>query len=208
MQKLRENHETIQQLTSQLQQMQKQMNSVDDSRDFQDVESNYCGTLSHVSSQPVMIPSSRTLLSRDKRLLLDRWIQSGLQENDFGINFLRLIHPQIILKKNQSDDVQRNREAAPESVRMKTRYTSEDRQNQGTIPMPTFETRSLTMSSTMLVELTQNHMVGQQRQQISELQFDKFPDPSSFLVWKFDSKHKSVLVLIFHRMPCCGSKKW
>ena len=27
-------------------------------------------------------------------------------------------------------------------------------------------------------------MVGQQRQQISELQFDKFPNPQSFLMWK------------------------
>ena len=35
-QKLRENHETIQQLTSQLQQMQEQMNSMIDSGDFQD----------------------------------------------------------------------------------------------------------------------------------------------------------------------------
>ena len=39
-----------------------------DSGDFQDVESNSSGRLSHVSSQPVMIPSSRSLLSRDKRL--------------------------------------------------------------------------------------------------------------------------------------------
>ena len=29
----------------------------------------------------------------------------------------------------------------------------------------------------MPVELPQNYMVGQQRQQISELQFDKFPNP-------------------------------
>ena len=36
----------------------------------------------------------------------------------------------------------------------------------------------------MPVELPQNYMVGQQRQQTSELQFDKFPDPQSFLVWK------------------------
>ena len=46
-QKLRENHETVQQLTSQLQQMQEQ-NSMNDSGDFQDVESNYNGRLSHV----------------------------------------------------------------------------------------------------------------------------------------------------------------
>ena len=43
MQKLRENHETIQQLTFQLQQMLEQMNSMSDSGDSQDVESNFSG---------------------------------------------------------------------------------------------------------------------------------------------------------------------
>ena len=33
-------------------------------------------------------------------------------------------------------------------------------------------------------------MVGQQRQQISELQFDKIPDPQSFLVWKIRFKNQ------------------
>ena len=42
-QKLKENPETKQQLTSQLQQMQEQMNSMYDSGAFQDVESNCCG---------------------------------------------------------------------------------------------------------------------------------------------------------------------
>ena len=37
-QKLRESHETIQRLTSQLQEMQEQMNSVNDSGEFQDVD--------------------------------------------------------------------------------------------------------------------------------------------------------------------------
>ena len=41
--KLRESHETIQQLTSQLQQMEEQMNSMSGSGDFQDAESNYSG---------------------------------------------------------------------------------------------------------------------------------------------------------------------
>ena len=51
-QNLRENHETIQRLTSQLQEMQDQMNSMNVSREFQGVESNHSGRLSHVSSQP------------------------------------------------------------------------------------------------------------------------------------------------------------
>ena len=68
MQKLRENHETIQKLTSQLQKQQEQMNSMSDSGDFQDVESKFCGRLSHVSSHLVMIPSSRALLSRAQKI--------------------------------------------------------------------------------------------------------------------------------------------
>ena len=100
-QKQREDDETIQQLTSQLQRMQEQMNSMNDSGDFQEVESTKSGRLSHVSSQPVMIPSSRSLLSRNKRWPLDTWNQSGLQENVFGNQFSTFDppgdHPQRIL---------------------------------------------------------------------------------------------------------------
>ena len=176
-QKLRENHETIQQLTSQLLQIQEQLNSMDDSGDFQDVESNFCGRLSHVSSQPAMIPSSRALLSRDKRLPLDTRNQSGLQENVFGNQLSTFDLPRDYSQRIQSDDVQKCRETVPEAGRIKTSHTSEDRQNQGTISVPTFAPRPLTTSFTIPVELLQNYMVGQQRQQISELQFDIFQNP-------------------------------
>ena len=61
--------------------------------------------------------------------------------------------------------MQRNREAFPEAERTKTSHTGEDRQNQGTIPMPTFATRPSTITSIIFVEFQQNSMVGQQRQQ-------------------------------------------
>ena len=57
----RENHETMPKLTSQLQEMQDQMNSMNDSGEFQ--------------------------VSRHKRLPLDTWDTSGLQENVFGNRF-------------------------------------------------------------------------------------------------------------------------
>ena len=95
---IRENHETMQKLTSQLQDMQDQMSSMNDSGEFQEVESNYSGRFSHVSSQLAMIPSSRSFLSRDKRVRLDTWI-----------------HPEIILKDFNLNDVQRNREAVTET---------------------------------------------------------------------------------------------
>ena len=154
-QKIRENHGTIQQLTSQLQQLQKQMNSMNSSGEFQDIESNYSGRLSQVSSQPEMIPSSRSMLSREKRLPLDTWNQTGVQENVFGNQFSTFDslrdHPQRI----QSDNVQRNREAIPHQPKEKASLTSEDGQNYGTIPMPTFESRPLTTSSAVPVELPQ-----------------------------------------------------
>ena len=87
LQKLKEIHETIQKLTSQLQEMQNQVNSVNDSGEFQEVETNYSGRWSYVSSQPAMIPSARSMLSRDKRLPLDTGNASGLQENVFGNQF-------------------------------------------------------------------------------------------------------------------------
>ena len=165
-QKSKEIHETIQKFTSQLQEMREQMNSMNDSGEFQEVESNHSGRLSYVSSQPAMNRSSRSMLSRDKRLPLDTWDTSGLQENVFG-NKISTVdstrdHPQRI----QSDDVQRNREAVLETERTQTGHTSEDRQNQGSIPMPTFATRPSPMSSTIPVESPQNYVVGQQRQQI------------------------------------------
>ena len=63
--------------------------------------------------------------------------------------------------------------------------------------MPMFASRPLTTSSKHPVDIPQNSMVGQQRQQMSELQFDSVPTPSSFLCGQQDSKHRSQVVLIF-----------
>ena len=88
-----------------------------------------------------MIPSFRSLLSRAKRLPLDTWNQFGLQENVFEIQFSTFDSPRDHPQRIQSDDVQRNREAVPEAGWTKNIHTSEDRQNHGTIPMPTFATK-------------------------------------------------------------------
>ena len=86
--------------------------------------------------------------------------------------------------------MQRERGVVPEAGRTKTSQTSEDRQNQGAIRMPPFATKPLTTSSSIPVEIPKNSMVGQQRQQISELQFDKLRTPHSFLCWKIRFKNQ------------------
>ena len=75
--KLRESHDTIQELTSQIQELKERVNCMNDSGELQEVESNHSGRLSYVSSQPAVIPGSRSMLSRDKRLPLDTWNTSG-----------------------------------------------------------------------------------------------------------------------------------
>ena len=50
--------------------------------------------------------------------------------------------------------------------------------------MPISERRPSTMNSFLSVEIPQSSMAGQQILQISELQFDKFSTPSSFMYWK------------------------
>ena len=102
----------------------------------------------------------------------------------FGNQFSTFDSPRDYSQRIHSDDVQRERGAVPVDGGSETSHTSDDRQNQGTIPMPTFATRPSTTSSTIPVEHSQNYMVGQQGQQMSEFQFDKFPDPQSFLLWK------------------------
>ena len=120
------------------------MNSMSDSGDFQDVESNYSGRLCHVSSHPAIIPSSRSMLSRDKRLPLNTWNSSGLQENVFGNQFSTFDSPRDHPQRIQSDDVLKERGVLRGDGRTETIRTSDDGQHQGTIPMPTFATTSST----------------------------------------------------------------
>ena len=114
-----------------------------------------------------MIPSSRALLSRDKRLPLDTWNLSGVQENFFSNQFSTFDSPRVFPQRISSDDVQRNREAAFGDPKVKTSLTSEDGQNYGAIPMPMLASRPLTTNSKHPVDFPQNYVVGQERQQMS-----------------------------------------
>ena len=53
---------------------------------------------------------------------------------------------------------------------------------------------------------SQNYGAHQQRLQISDLHFDKFPTPATFACW--NSRPRYVLVHNFLRKLCCGPKKW
>ena len=91
-QKLRESHDAIQQLTSQIQELQERVNCMNDSGKIQDTESIYSGKWSHVPSQPTVVPSPRSMLSRDRSMPFDTWNVSGTQGYVFwqSTSFVRL----------------------------------------------------------------------------------------------------------------------
>ena len=88
------------------------------------------------------------------------------------INFLVLIHPEIILKEFTLAHHKENKDQFHKQHGLGLFFARDDKQDRETIPMPTCAGKSSTMISTMPVDLPQNSMVGQQRQQILELQFD------------------------------------
>ena len=188
-QKLRESHETVQRLTSQMLEMQKQMNSMNGSGDFQEVESNQ---LSYVPSQPAAIPSYCSMLSLDKRLPIDTWNTSGSQENVLGNQFSTVDSSQNHHQEIHHCTTPRERERISSTSGVGTWICSarDEERIKGTIPMPPFATRPSTMSSFLPVDIPQSSMVGQQRQQKSEPQFFKFPTPSTFLCWKIRFKNQ------------------
>ena len=94
MQKFRESHAAKQELTSQIQDLHERVNCMNDSRESQDLESICSGKLSHVPSEPTVVPSLRSLLSRDRSMSPDLWNLSGTQGNVFG-------NPRHILDSSQ-----------------------------------------------------------------------------------------------------------
>ena len=99
--------------------MQEQTNSMKSSGEFQDIESNYSGRLSHVCGQPEMIPNSRALLSRDKRLPLDIRNQSKVQGTVLGNHFLTFDSLRDFTQRISSGDVQKNEKQPLEIWRWK-----------------------------------------------------------------------------------------
>ena len=134
--------------------------------------------------QRAVIPSPRSMLGRDKLLPLGTWNASGPQENVFGNQFSTFDS-----HRNHYQGIHHSTTpSATGWVTGRLVARDEDR-TKGTSPMPTSARRPLPMSSLFSVDIPQNSMVRQQRQHISELQFDKFPTRSIFLCWKIRFKN-------------------
>ena len=142
-----------------------------DSGEFQEIESNYSGNFSHVPGQRAVIPSPRSMPSRDKRLPFDTWNLSEPQGNGNG-------NPRPMFGSSQTPYHGILHSTSPSATgaipvqRSAGRPVAKGEERIGsTTPMPMSARRPSIMSSFLPVEVPHNSMAGQRT-------------PSSFMYWK------------------------
>ena len=168
-QKLKECHDTIQNLTSQIQELQERVNCMNDSRECQDIDSDYSGKFSHVPSQRAVVPKSSIYVEpRPKHAI---WYMEFVDST-------QIFNQGILHSTNPS---------ATGSIPVRPVASGEERIG-STSPMPMSARRPPTMNSFLPAEVLKSSLAVQQRLQILELQFDTFATPSSFSCWKTSFK--------------------
>ena len=138
------------------------------------------GRISHVPSQPAGVPSSQSMLSRDRSMPFDTWNLSGTQGNVFGNPRLMFDSTQTPYQGNLHSTNPSATGSIPVQVSTGRLVARDEEQIGSTTPMLMSARRLSTMNSFLPAEIPQNSLAVQQRLQISELQFDKFSTPSSF----------------------------
>ena len=144
---LRESHATIHELTAQMQELQDRVNRMNDSGEVQDIESIRSGKLSHVPSQPAVVPSPRSMLSRDQSLRSDTWKLSGTQGN-----FLTIPRAAIDSSETPYQGILHSTNQGATGVNPVQKSTwrplaKGEEQSGSTVPVPGFARRPSTMNS-------------------------------------------------------------
>ena len=188
-QKLIEDQNTIMELSGRLQELQNEVNCMNDSKDFQDAESVRSGN-SHVTSQPMLFPKHPAfegllrpsfVSPRRKEGPPNIWDTSGISGNVFAnpqasssapypqeLNSLwkkTIEEPLHMSTAEKSDRPERNQD-----LRCQSGPSAKD---------------SVIFSGG---DYSKNYGADQQRLQISDLHFDKFPTPATFACWKIRFK--------------------
>ena len=171
------------------------------SGEFQDIESNYSGDCSHVPSQPAVVPSPRSMLSRDKHMPLDTWNLSETHGNGLGNPRLMFDSAQTLYQGVLRSTTSSAAGAIPVQVITGRPVARGEERIGSTTPMPMSAGKPSTMNSFLLAKIPQNSMALQQRLQISELQFNKFSH--TFNVFMLEDKIQDPGKFLFRFSLSC-----
>ena len=186
--RLVEDQDTILELTGKIQELQNETNCMNDSRDFQDAESVRSG-YSHVTSQPVSFPPHPVpggMLSRSIGMPSRRdgppsiWDTHGISGNVFA-------NPVASSTAPYPQELNPWSSAISEPIHSSTAGKNE---NQTPVRDQRCQSGPSAKNSVIPSEArcSKNYGADQQRLQILDLHFDKFPTPVTFACWKIRFK--------------------
>ena len=175
-------------LTGKIQDLQNEINCINDSKDFQDAESIRSGN-SHVTSQPVSFPPHpipegmlrRSLGMPSRREGPPRiWDTHGISGNVF-------VNPDASSSAPCPQELNPWSSGTEEPLHSSTMEKSDKRtqdQDQRCQSGPSAKNSVIFSGG----DSSKNYGASQQRLQISDLHFDKFPSPATFACWKIRFK--------------------
>ena len=180
-QKFIEDQKTIMELSGTLQELQNEVNCMNDSKDFQDAESVRSGN-SHVTSQPGVFPKHPPFEELLRPSFISQrhtdgppniWDTSGISGNVFA-------HPQASSSAPYPQEFNSTwRKTIEEPIHMSTAENSERPERDQDLRCQSGPSAkdSVIFSGG---DHSKNYGAHQQRLQISDLHFDKFPTPATF----------------------------
>ena len=184
-QKFIEDQKTIMELSGRLQELQNEVNCMNDSKGFQDAESVRSGN-SHVTSQPGVFPKHppfegllrpSDISQRQTDGPPNIWDTSGISGNVFA-------HPQASSSAPCPQGLNSTwKKTIEEPTHMSTAEKSETPERDRDLRCQSGPSAkdSVIFSGG---DSSKNYGADQQRLQISDLHFDKFPTPATFACWK------------------------
>ena len=183
--KLIEDQNTIMELSGRLQELQNEVNCMNDSKDFQDAESVRSGN-SHVTNQPMLFPPHPF----PEGMLRPSFVSPRRKEGPPSIWDTHGISGNVFANRNASSTAPYPQELNPpwrktieEPLHMSTAEKSgrpERNQDLRCQSGPSAKDSVIFSGG----DSSKNYGADQQRLQISDLHFDKFPTPATFACWK------------------------
>ena len=188
-QKFIEDQKIIMELSGRLQELQNEVNCMNDSKDFQDAETIRSGN-SHVTSPPGLFPKHPPFQGMLRPSFISQrqteeppniWDSSGISGNVFA-------HPQTSSSAPYPQELNSTwRKTIEEPIHMSTAEKSGRPERD-----PDLICQSGPSAKYSVIfsggDSSKNYGADQQRLQISDLHFDKFPTPATFACWKIRFK--------------------
>ena len=186
--KLIEDQNTIMELSGRVQELQNEVNYMNDYKDFQDAESVRSGN-SHDTSQPMLFPTHPI----PEGMLRPSFVSPRRKEGPPCIWDTHGISGNVFANPNASSSAPYPQELNPwvttieEGLHMSTAEKSERPEQNRDLRC---QSGPSAKNSVIFCggDSSKNYGADQQRLQISDLHFDKFPTPATFACWKIRFK--------------------